>query len=825
MGGHLGKNVVIAASLVAAGFLGAWLRFTPYLGAEGAFTDGERTVEIEGAGALRYAVWDEPQPLGGALNTDESERAPALSPDGRSVVFVVGERGRGTDLWIADLDARGVATDPRPLAGVNSPSDEVAPAFSTTGSLYFASNRPGGAGGLDLWRADVIRGVFTQPGRLGGTINGPSDDTDPAPVPWSDEIVFASRRERPDEPRVAALARDFDLFTARPLPPDAEGDDVWDVEPLDEVNSPFDERDPCVAADGRALLFASDRGSESEDFDLFRAARTPRDADAAAAAVAWLPPAPLEGVNSSADERHPRSTADGFALLFSREDAVPATDSGWDVWRARSRELTKTPGRPIGWREILVLAALLLLALLAALAKRWSALDVIYRAFLISLLIHLALLWWFGDVVPESEPQALRAGDDTRVRVRLVEDPSSLAAQRNRELSGAVEVARAERESADAPELAEAQPLGDEPEVAPAADVAFERSVAELAAAPAQEFVETERSAQARTREAEVQALAESIERRSGAAPSLEVAARATEVVRESEAASPEQVAPSESRREVRPTVSSRAAPELTRAARDAAAAPERDTEDANALARAGTRVTADVEVDAASESITRFESDVSAAGRPLAVEASRAAEVAEREAREETVARASDLEAQRPEEGTSVAPTALDPLERSRGGSPNDGPPAPAFVAAAPRERTAAIPRPGVDVRSADEAAPPASARSSSGEPAAFDALAELGGGSAALDRSRAEFAGPAAPRSAPSSSEPGALRPDAGRPLERAVGREERASDGPAVARAAPPVERSAQAPRTRDVELGGPTGPANPEEQGAPGERAAA
>ena len=39
--------------------------------------------------------------------------------------------------------------------------------------------------------------------------------------------------------------------------------------------------------------------------------------------------------------------------------------------RARSRELVRTPGRPVGWREILVLAALLLLALLAALAKRW----------------------------------------------------------------------------------------------------------------------------------------------------------------------------------------------------------------------------------------------------------------------------------------------------------------------------------------------------------------------------------------------------------------------------------------------------------------------
>src|SRR5690606_6494442 len=57
----------------------------------------------------------------------------------------------GMDLWIARRD--GIRwVDPRPLP-FNTPGTETEPAFSPDGRwLYFASERKGGRGGLDLYR-------------------------------------------------------------------------------------------------------------------------------------------------------------------------------------------------------------------------------------------------------------------------------------------------------------------------------------------------------------------------------------------------------------------------------------------------------------------------------------------------------------------------------------------------------------------------------------------------------------------------------------------------------------------------------------------------
>ena len=562
---------MIAVSLVAAGFLFAWLRFRPHLGTEGAFTDGERTIEIEKVDELRYAVWDAPLPLPGDLNSDEPEGAPVLSPDGRYMLFVAGARGIGTDIWICDLDSQGNALEPRPLIGVNSSADELAPSFTSDGALIFASNRPGGEGGLDLWRSDYDRGVFGRPEHLDGRgLNTPADETDPSSVPGSDEIFFASNRLSAEE-KAANSTRQYDIYSAQPLPILGGSEVVWVVEPIVEVNSPYDERDPSLTIDGRAMLFASDRGvistgvfglgggsSSKEvplgmgrsgksrtdtDFDLFRAARTPKDHPDPEFTAKWLPPRALEGVNTDASERHPQPTTDGFALLFARGDeftvddqgqraAIPDSEINWDVWRATSREVVRTPGKPVGWREIMVLLGLLLLALLAALAKRWRGMDVIYKAFLVSLLIHLALLIWSRDVIPDGGDVELREADENRVRVRLVEDPNSLRAQMNEERGGRVEAARSEAVDESNParaELAETAPL--EETTAPTAMGALSRAEAQLAAGPTRadtsqpvRELNADRALQETVRESR-----EAFERKTGEAAEMSVAAATVE--------------------------------------------------------------------------------------------------------------------------------------------------------------------------------------------------------------------------------------------------------------------------------------------------------
>ncbi|MEZ5973663.1 MAG: hypothetical protein R3E96_02125 [Planctomycetota bacterium] len=91
--------------------------------------------------------------------------------------------------------------------------------------------------------------------------------------------------------------------------------------------------------------------------------------------------------------------------------------------QARSRELFVRPSARPGWFELALLAALLLLALLAWLAKRWTTFEVIYRCVLVSLLVHALLLWWFRDVHPRQDPFEAAAQAGT-FEVRLAASPS-----------------------------------------------------------------------------------------------------------------------------------------------------------------------------------------------------------------------------------------------------------------------------------------------------------------------------------------------------------------------------------------------------------------
>jgi len=521
---QLGKNLVIVLALVAAGFFAAWLRFRPYLGNEGRYTDGVQHYDVASGGEVRYAVWDAARGLPGDANGSEAERSPALSPDGRYMVFCVGEPGLGRDLYLAEmLDGR--AIDPRPLSLLNTEADECAPCFSG-GALYFASDRLGTAGGLDLYRARYDHGLFEEAERLTGEINSTSDDTDPAPAPGSEAILFASDR-------AGGALPNFDLFLARPvevvLPEDVggageEGDDPlveaaeWSIEPLAVLNSGYDERDPAFTADGRTVFFASDRTASLGGFDLYRSSL---------GNDGWIPPVPLEGLNSEHSERGPMPTRDGFELLFSIETA----DDTADLFLARSRELFRTPGRPVGWRELLFLAVLVALALLAWMAKRWEQLEILYKCVLVSLLVHLLAMWAFQDVFPESGEYELR-GDSNRILVRLVSNPTGPLAS-NTERGGQLEVEQQERTEV-------AERTDSEQAVATAAEAALarlERAAEEQIAVPERSGTSQQVRTTTAPPQVDVQDAAEQFQRMTGAQRELALeAARVEERTEQAEA-------------------------------------------------------------------------------------------------------------------------------------------------------------------------------------------------------------------------------------------------------------------------------------------------
>ncbi|MFT7465489.1 MAG: hypothetical protein ACI9EF_003858, partial [Pseudohongiellaceae bacterium] len=429
---QVGRNAVIVLSLLGAGFFGAYLRFLPYLQDSTSYTDGRSELQLSELEQLRFAVWDDPVPLPPVINTDDHEGRATISPDGRLLVYAFGEPGLNVDLWVADLvDDQPV--DPRPLALLNTSADELAPAFGPHG-LWFASNRAGGAGGYDILFAPFDDGQLHPAERLPAGLNGDFDDLDPAPVPGSSALAFASNRSR-------GRRNDLDLYLAVPRSlqlSSGQAEAAWRVEPLAPLNTPFDEREPAYSHDSLGLLFASNRNGGEGGFDLYRSLQNFGQ---------WAEPEALSGLNTAADERAPMPSGDGFTLLFAQ--GQPA-----DLSRARSLELFRLPGRPLGWLDLTILAVLLLIALLAWLGRRWETLDILYKCLLVSLLVHVALMYWFREVIVEPEPVPIEESAST-FKVRLT--ASRNQTQQNRRRDGEVSASPSSRDGELAPERATTQ--------------------------------------------------------------------------------------------------------------------------------------------------------------------------------------------------------------------------------------------------------------------------------------------------------------------------------------------------------------------------------
>jgi outer membrane protein OmpA-like peptidoglycan-associated protein/tetratricopeptide (TPR) repeat protein len=163
---------------------------------------------------LLNGTWSDATNLGPIINTKGDEESPFLAPDGQTLYFSSdGHPGFGeADIFRALSDANGVWTT------VENMGRTVNTAFRETGfclspdqnEAYFASARPGGMGGLDLYRAAVAPPLLPlqRMARICGTV------TDATGTP----LAGATLRIRLDGKDLRTVASDADGYVAACVP-------------------------------------------------------------------------------------------------------------------------------------------------------------------------------------------------------------------------------------------------------------------------------------------------------------------------------------------------------------------------------------------------------------------------------------------------------------------------------------------------------------------------------------------------------------------------------------------------------------------------------
>jgi outer membrane protein OmpA-like peptidoglycan-associated protein/Tol biopolymer transport system component len=138
-------------------------------------------------------AWAAPKKISSRLNHKYNDAAASLSPDGK-MLFLYYEEGAG-DIYVSRLEGNDWS-EPEPLnKNINTSLYwETSASISADGKkLYFASNRPGGIGELDLYVSELdAKGGWGKAVNLGPLINTPEHEDAPFIHPDGVTLYFSS---------------------------------------------------------------------------------------------------------------------------------------------------------------------------------------------------------------------------------------------------------------------------------------------------------------------------------------------------------------------------------------------------------------------------------------------------------------------------------------------------------------------------------------------------------------------------------------------------------------------------------------------------------
>ena len=185
-------------------------------------------------------TFSKPENLGAPVNSKGYDGFASISPDGKSLFFIrecPKKKGYKDHIFgiFVSRKVGGKWTEPEMIPEpVNSSTSEFGPIILADGrSLLFSSARPGGYGGYDLYKTEMLSGgKWTEPVNLGPTINTSFDDR-MASIPATGNIIYISSpsTEKGEMYRIKAVKipeklRQSSVVTVEGVVQEAESDKI-----------------------------------------------------------------------------------------------------------------------------------------------------------------------------------------------------------------------------------------------------------------------------------------------------------------------------------------------------------------------------------------------------------------------------------------------------------------------------------------------------------------------------------------------------------------------------------------------------------------------
>jgi hypothetical protein len=234
------------------------------------------------------------------VNTAFLEGCPNESTDGQALFFA-SDRDGNLDIWMAHRSPDGTFGDPEKLS-INTAAAEFCPTALPGGGLMFVSNRADGlncgVGTADLYQTQFHPAEgFSQPEHLGCTVNSSANEFSPSYVPAGGGMLFFSSDRNGGKHQIYASQQALGEWQAPDL-----------ITALNYAGA--NTARPNVGADGRLIVFDSDRPAGFGSFDIWYSTRSTPSGN-------WSAPRNAGAeVNSGAGETRASLSRDGQLLYF-----------------------------------------------------------------------------------------------------------------------------------------------------------------------------------------------------------------------------------------------------------------------------------------------------------------------------------------------------------------------------------------------------------------------------------------------------------------------------------------------------------------------------